>query len=72
MPESGLRHRLRIGYYVFGVLITIKVAEYLVTKGIRSGAWPYLTVLALAGAWLIIYYFMHISQIWRPGRKEDD
>ncbi len=66
-PE--VKGKLRIGYFVFGILIAIKVAEYLVATIFRSGAWPYLAVLALAGAWLILYYFMHIRQLWR---KDDD
>ena len=67
-----LKSRLRFGYFVFGALIAIKVAEYLVTTIVRHGAWPYLAILALAGAWPILYYFMHISQLWLRERKDDD
>ncbi len=64
-----MKGKLRIGYFVFGSLIAVKVAEYFVAAIFRSGAWPYLAILALAGAWPILYYFMHIRQLWR---KDDD
>ncbi len=64
-----MKDKLRIGYFVFGILIAIKVAEYFVATIIRSGAWPYLAILALAGVWPILYYFMHIRQLWR---KDDE
>ena len=71
MSKIGLRGRLRLGYIVFGALVGIKIVEYLVVTTIRSGAWPYLLLLALAGAWPILYYFMHIRQL-RRSRSEDD
>ena len=69
---SNIKGKLRLGYFAFGILIAVKVAEYFVATIIRSGAWPYLALLALAGALPIIYYFMHIRQLWRRGRKDDD
>lgn len=68
MSGGNLRGKLRAGYMVFGALIGIKIAEFLIITLIRSGAWPYLAILALAGAWPILYYFMHIRQLWRGGR----
>ncbi len=72
MPGHGLGSKLRLGYIVFGALIAIKIGEYLVATAIRTGAWPYLLILALVGAWPILYYLMHISKIWRSGSEDDD
>lgn len=72
MPEPGLRGKLRLGYIVFGILIVIEVTEYLVGTTMRSGAWPYLAILALVGAWPILYYFMHINQLKHPRSRHDE
>ncbi|MBI4282910.1 MAG: hypothetical protein HY663_00400 [Chloroflexi bacterium] len=72
MPEAGLKNKRRLGYVVIAALVVIKVAEYLLGTTMRSGALPYLAVLALAGAWCILYYFMHINQLWRPRGKDDE
>ena len=57
--------KMRLGLYVFGVLMVVEVVEYLVGTGIKKGAWPYLAALALIGAWPILYYFMHVTGLWR-------
>ncbi len=72
MSEMGLKGRLRLGYIVFGVLVGMKVAEYLIGTRLRSGAWPYLAILAVVGAWSILYYFMHIHQLSGPRSKGDE
>ncbi|MBI2287916.1 MAG: hypothetical protein HYU83_02870 [Chloroflexi bacterium] len=72
MPEPGLRGKLRLGYIVLGALIAIKIAEYLVAIAIPSGAWPFLAILALVGTWPILYYFMHINQLWHPKSRHDE
>ncbi len=64
-----LGRRLAIGFAVFGVLIGIKVIEYFVGTRVHPG-WPYLAVLALAGAWPILYYFMHINQLGSGGKDD--
>ena len=72
MSDAGLKRRLRIGYIVFSSLISIKIGEYLIATIIREGAWPYLAVLALVSAWLIIYYYKHIHDLWRSEDKNDE
>lgn len=69
--SEGPGGRLRLGYIVFGALVGIKIAEYLLGTRFLRASWPYLAILALVGAWLILYYFMHIHQLWR-GRSKDD
>ena len=71
MSKPNLKSQLRLGYIVFGALLAIEVIEYLVGTTMRSGAWPYLAILALVGAWPILYYFMHIS-LRRPRSRQDE
>ena len=59
------KRQLRVGFFVFGALVSIKIAEYTVSKALPIGDWPYLLVLALVSAGLIIYYYKHIRQLWR-------
>ena len=61
-----LEAKMRLGLAVFGALVVIEIVEYAVGVTLRGGAWPYLAILAVVGAWPIVYYFMHILQLWRP------
>jgi hypothetical protein len=69
--SAGMRKRMSIGYAVFGALIVIKAFEYFIGTRVRSGGWMFLAVLAVAGAWMIVYYFMHIAQLRARGRDGD-
>ena len=69
MSDAGPKRRLRLGYFVFGALVSIKIAEYSISQIVHIGDWPYLAILALFSAWLIIYYYKHIHQLWRSGGK---
>ena len=62
--DSASKRRLRLGFVVFGALAFIKIAEYLVALTVRSGDWPYLLILALISAGLIIYFYKHIRDLW--------
>ncbi len=63
--EKKYAKRMRIGYVVFGSLVGMKFLEYLVITFIKKNGWPYMAVIAFAGAWVIYYYFMHVHQLWR-------
>lgn len=60
-----IRRKLRCGFWVFGALLLIEIVEYLLGMGLGRGAWPYLAILAIIGAWPIVRYFMHLPQLWR-------
>ncbi len=66
MPRADLGSKLRFGFIVFGILVAIEVVEYALGTMLKSGAWPYLLLLAMLGAWPIVQFFMHIRQLWRP------
>ena len=65
MHRPTLGAKMRLGLLVFVVLMVIEVAEYAVGVGLEDGATFLLVLLAVPGAGLIIYYFMHIAQLWR-------
>ncbi len=66
MQKTDPKHKLQIGFLVFGTLVVIKIIEYIVGTSLRTGAWPFLGILVLVGAWPILNYFMHIKQLKRP------
>jgi len=71
VKTNGLRRKLMIGFGVFGALAVIKVIEYFVGTRVKTGGWPYLLVLAFAGAVSILYYFMHINDLGKTKDRDD-
>lgn len=70
MERTGLRQSLYLGLVVIIALAVLTVIEFLVPKALAQGlAVPVLTVIALVKAGLIVYYFMHLAQLWR--RREE-
>lgn len=66
--ESGKDTRIRLGWIIFTALAVLTVVEFLVGALIRP-ATPYLVAIAIVKAWLIVYYFMHVAQLWRKDNK---
>lgn len=56
--------RKRIGWLVISALAVLTAVEFWLSSAIQP-ALPYLTVTAIVKAGLIIYYFMHLSQLWK-------
>ena len=65
MERTGLKPALRRGLLVLIALAVPTVVEYTVSLALGRGALPFLIVLALAKAGLIVHYFMHLAQLWR-------
>ena len=68
MAKYNHKRVMRLGLWVFAALMVVEIIEYIIGVNVKVGNWPLLAVLAVPGAGLIIYYFMHIPQLWR--RKE--
>ena len=66
MGKSGSHKKAKTGYLVLAALLVIEIVEYLVGTLLTGGALPYLALLAIVGAWPILYYFMHIGELRRP------
>ena len=71
MSNEEFGRRMRLGYFVFASLAGLKVIEYFVTTLIKHGNLLYLTILAFASAWLIVYFYKHISELWRSTGEDD-
>ncbi len=65
MQRAGLTSALRLGLLVLIVLAVLTVIEYVVAVTLDDGNLPYIVILALIKAGLIVYYFMHVYQLWR-------
>lgn len=55
---------LRTGTYVFIVLFVLTILEYVVSQG-DSVSTVLLLIIALLKAAPIVYFFMHVSRLWR-------
>ncbi len=69
MARPSLQAKMRLGLWVFAALMFLEIIEYVVGLGLKRGAWLILAPLAVVAAWPIVYYFMHIRQLWR--REEE-
>lgn len=70
MDSQERKHRkMRLGAWVFGGLILLDVAEYVVGVRMRSGALAPMALLAAPSVWLIARYYMHIDQIRERGER---
>ena len=63
--KPNLKARLRLGFIVFGALMVIEIAEYVLGTMMKTGSWPYLGLLAIIGACPILHYFMHVLELRR-------
>ena len=70
MVRPGLKSALNLGLVVIILLAVLTVIEFFVPIGLeRWPALPVLTALALVKGGLIVYYFMHVAQLWRRGEE---
>jgi caa(3)-type oxidase subunit IV len=66
VERDGLKYALRLGLALIIALGVLTVIEFVVPVALERGpALPILVVLALVKAGLIVYYFMHLAQLWR-------
>jgi heme/copper-type cytochrome/quinol oxidase subunit 4 len=63
LPE--LQNQYNIGLLVFAILVFLTLGEYLMVLMMDSGNLPWMIIMNIVDAWLILYFFMHISQLWR-------
>lgn len=64
--RRGLAPRLRFGYVVFAALLVTEVIEFAMGTRVKKGSWPFLLVLAAVGAWPIVSYYMHVTELRHP------
>lgn len=66
MERDVLGAALRRGLMVLIALAVLTAIEYVVPVALLArGATAPLAIIALLKAGLIVYYFMHVAQLWR-------
>ena len=68
MERAILDAILRKGLWVFIALAILSVVEYLLAVTMKQGNLPYMVVMNIVDAALILYFFMHIAHLW--GKEE--
>jgi len=61
---SEKKARMRVGWNIIITLAVLTIVEFVISVYLKPST-PYLIVTALVKAWLIVSYFMHITQVWR-------
>lgn len=69
MERDKLRSAQKLGLVVAALLIALAVLEYVVGLVMDSGNLPWMLIMNVIDAALIVYYFMHVAHLWR-GEKE--
>jgi heme/copper-type cytochrome/quinol oxidase subunit 4 len=66
VKNSDLKSPLRVGLLVFIVLVVLAAGEYVLGLVLDSGNLPYMIFMNIVDAALLLYFFMHVRQLWRP------
>ena len=66
MDKGGQRAAMRLGLLIFIVLVVLAIGEYFLGLVLESGNLPYMILMNVVDAALIVYFFMHVAQLWRP------
>ena len=65
MQQASLKPAMRRGLWVFVILVVLAVLEYLLALVMKSGNLPWMIIMNIVDAALILYFFMHMAQLWR-------
>jgi hypothetical protein len=66
MDAVGLRTASRRGTWVLAALVVLTLGEYVMALAMERGNLPYMIVMNVVDAALIVYYFMHVAQLRHP------
>ncbi len=69
MEQEKLRSAQKTGVVVAAALIVLAVLEYLLALAMDSGNLPWMLIMNVVDAALILYFFMHIAHLWRGGEE---
>ena len=68
---AGLSRALWLGWMVIAALFVVEVVEYVIGVAMDSGAFWFMVLLAVPGGGLIVWYFMHVKQLWSDDHAEE-
>lgn len=66
MAAPTKSRQYRLGVWVWIALVVLTTVELPIAFRAEHPLF-YLLLINVIDAWLILYYFMHLSQMWRPG-----
>ena len=69
MEQERLRSAQKLGVMVAVALFVVTALEFLLFKAMDSGNLPWMVIMNLVDAALILYFFMHIAHLWRGGAE---
>ncbi len=69
MEQERLRSAHKIGVLVVAALFVLTASEFLLFKAVDSGNLPWMVIMNVVDAALILYFFMHIAHLWRGGEE---
>ncbi|HLF08125.1 MAG TPA: hypothetical protein VI789_02090 [Dehalococcoidia bacterium] len=64
MAKPSLGAQEILGLAVLAALMALEIIEYFIGIRISPGALPLLILLTVPGAGVIIWFFMHLPQLW--------
>lgn len=64
MAKPSLGAQEVLGLAVLAALMALEIIEYFIGIRISPGALPLLILLTVPGAGVIIWFFMHLPQLW--------
>ncbi len=67
--NGGYKEERNIGFAVFLLLIALTVGEFFIGSIAVDWNWP-LWSIAIFKAALIVYYFMHVTRVFRKSEEE--
>ncbi len=69
MDQEKLKSAQKLGLMVAVALIVLAILEYVLAVAMDSGNLPWMLIMNVIDAALIIYYFMHVADLWRGGHE---
>lgn len=69
MEQEKLKSAQKLGLMVAVALIVLAGLEYVLAVAMDSGNLPWMLIMNVIDAALILYYFMHIAHLWRGGHE---
>ena len=66
MEQDKLKSAQKLGLVITVILVALVALEYVVAIAMDSGNLPWMIIMNVIDAALILYYFMHVAHLW-PG-----
>ncbi|MBC8281329.1 MAG: hypothetical protein H8E48_11120 [Chloroflexi bacterium] len=65
MEQDKLKSAQKTGLIIAVILMVLAAAEYGLVLVMDSGNLPWMLIMNVIDAGLILYFFMHVAHLWR-------